>query len=934
MCYTIVFLVVSMNVISYKNLYNRQLDYMVSLLDHQAQIIGLSIDDANNSFLSDLNKISFMDDLAQFFTEDDKQRNAIDNIKLFYSEYEDFVTGIKIYDDNRNEFSLRKEEESGEWLQQQFVLHVQGEIKPMERMDFENNKYVYYLPVIKDNKAIANVAVTIDYSKYFGSVFDVFDMEDYEWQWVIDETGNIIYTNAVAQVEYERIKSITDALSEGTIGNLRHNAIIDGDQKRLISSYYSTQLLSRDLAIIFSSPSQAFHSYIVLNSFIVAGITILLFLLVIYIFTLYNKQQRAENEKHISSEKMLFEMIDEMPVGIIIYDSERKVLKANNIAASYYSYQNEGEMLGTFFPEMDFQDVPDYFSKYLGMVLSPDQLVVIEKDNNELILLKDEIPVTFKGVKATLEILNNVTPLETSRRNEAEANTSKAEFISRINFELRGPLNGIIGMTDLLGRYELSDEVKNIVYLLRQSSEHFMRVLNEILDFSKIQTGKMVLNVVPFNIKEEIDFLVDYTKALIDVKDGLVFKYDIDKRIPQKIISDPIRLRQAFTLLMNLSVKNTENGIISFSCKLAEISNGLVTIFFEIQDNGKSFSKEELEDMFYDPVVKDFRAIDKSIDSLFSNILARQLVEKLGGEFKVTSPSGMDRDKGIKICFSIVAFSHERIEKHFNGKEYTSMDEIKTLVLKNPLSRDEDTIGQLHKLGLNLSVTTYNNNTIGQIKANVKRVEGKYDLIVIFDDETLSGFDVAKTIWDNELSSEFILLMISSNDQQGNYLKCVSLGVDHYLSKPFDDVKLEATIRECFPSLEKYLTYKNIVDNSNIKVLIVEDNKINQDVLGTILGKIGCEYDTANDGEEAYIKALEKRYDIILMDLFMPGMNGFDSAKKILANDKTVIIIAISADDMPEANRRAEAAGMRGFISKPVRYDDIESLFDKYFREQ
>jgi len=456
--------------------------------------------------------------------------------------------------------------------------------------------------------------------------------------------------------------------------------------------------------------------------------------------------------------------------------------------------------------------------------------------------------------------------------------------------------------------------------------------LNEILDFSKIQTGKMVLNVVPFNIKEEIDYLIDYTKALIDVKDGLVFKYDIDKRIPHKIISDPIRLRQAFTLLMNLSVKNTEKGIISFSCKLADINNGLVTIFFEIQDNGKSFTKEELDDMFYDPVVKDFRVNDKSVDSLFSNILARQLVEKLGGEFKVTSPSGMDRDKGIKVFFSIVAFSNERIEKHFNAKEYTSMNEIKTLVLKNPLSRDEDTIGQLHKLGLNLSVTTYNSNTIGQIKSNAKREEGKYDLIIIFDDETLSGFDVAKTIWDNELSSDYILLMISSNDQQGNYLKCVSLGVDHYLSKPFDDIKLETTIKECFPSLEKYLSHRNDVDNSNIRVLIVEDNKINQDVLGTILGKIGCEYDTANDGEEACNKTLEKRYDIILMDLFMPGMNGFDSAKKILANDKSVIIIAISADDMPEANRRAEAAGMRGFISKPVRYDDIESLFDKYFR--
>ena len=141
--------------------------------------------------------------------------------------------------------------------------------------------------------------------------------------------------------------------------------------------------------------------------------------------------------------------------------------------------------------------------------------------------------------------------METARRKEAEANISKAEFFKRINFELRGPLNGIIGMTDLLAKYHCSEDIKEIVSLLKSSSEHFMKILDEILDFSNIQTGKMVLDIVPFNFKEEIDYGISYLRNLIEDKPGIILEYDIDDKIPEKIISDQYRLRQAASILMN-----------------------------------------------------------------------------------------------------------------------------------------------------------------------------------------------------------------------------------------------------------------------------------------------------------------------------------------------------------------------------------------------
>ena len=924
----------TISIIFYKNLYNKQIEYIVSLLDHQAQIVGLSIDNTNNNFLSDLNRIGFMDDLALFFTDDEKQNNAIENIKLFYSEYENFISGIKIYDNNKNEFSIRKDEDSGEWLQQQFILHAQGEIYRIERMDTESNRYVYYLPVMKDNDAIANVAVTIDYTSYFESVFAAFDMEEYEWQWVVDDEGNIIYKNSTGVVEYERIDDIVFSLMEGSLGNIRHNSKINGESKRLISSFYSTQLLQRDLAIVFSAPTQSFHTYVMVNSIVIISLTLFLIILIIFIFTYHYKEQDEEIKKLVSSESMLYKMIDEMPVGIIIYNDDRTILKANNLAAQYYSYYDEKEMAGNIFPEIDFEDVPEYFSKYLGMVFRPDQLVIVKQDDGEIVLTRDTVNVIFKVEPATLEILNDVTPLETARRKEAEANLTKAEFFKRISFELRGPLNGIIGMTDLLAKYKLSDEMKDIISLLKSSSEHFMNLLNEILDFSNIQTGKMILDVVPFNLREELDYGINYLRKFTEEKAGVKIEYDIDEKLPEKLISDPFRLRQVFSILMNLAIKNTDVGKILVTCKLLSNKKGLVTILLEIKDTGRSYSQEDLDGMFNDPLVKEFRVVDKNTDSLFANILARQLIEKMGGQFLISSPSGLDRDKGIKISVTLVAYSNDIIEKNYEMRKVSSLKEIKTLALKNVNVRDEEAIADLHKIGLDMSVTTFNLNTIEQIKANAKTTIGRYDLIVLFDYEEYSGFEIAKSLWDNKLSGKYILLMITSNDQQDNYLKCIGMGVDHYLAKPFDEAKLEATIRECFPSLEKPSSKKIVMDNSNISVLLVEDDIISQNVIGTIFRNLGFSFDTANDGDEGYKKAKENKYDIIFMDLFMPGLNGFDAAKKIIANDKSALIVAITAGNMPEVAKKAEISGIKELITKPIRVLDIEKLFDKYFRSQ
>ena len=371
--YSAFLIIMITNYIYYKSLYKKQINYIVELLDRQVQIVGISVDNTNNTFISDLNQISFSTDLSKFFINDQIRYRAIESIKLFFSKYESFVSGIKLYDNNKNEFTLKKDTESdtGEWLENLFILHVQPDIFRMDNLVKSGRRFDYYLPVIDHltNEVIGNIVVTVDYQNYFNELFKVFNLTDYQWQWVVSDTGEIVYDNNENKIEYLQINKIITGVDDGSVGNIIHRASMGGITREIISSYYSTQLLQRNMGLVFSAPTDFFQKYIIRNSvFIVLG-TLFLIQLIIFAFWRYLKTQKADMGRLENSEKMLFKLIEEMPVGVIIHNKNREIIKANKVAASQYSYYSESEMKGKIFPEQFLPGDSEYFSKNLGREL-------------------------------------------------------------------------------------------------------------------------------------------------------------------------------------------------------------------------------------------------------------------------------------------------------------------------------------------------------------------------------------------------------------------------------------------------------------------------------------------------------------------------------------------------------------------------------------
>jgi hypothetical protein len=169
--YSAFLIIVLANFIHYRNFYNRQIGYIVKLLDRQVQTVGIAVDSANYSFSSDLNRISFNEDLSRFFTNPETQFPSKERMKIFFSKYDKIVTGIRYYDNNRNEFTLKRDIDTEEWLEQPFVLHAQATIYNEEKILEENHQLNYYLPVLKNNETIGNLVVSIDFKKYFKSIF-------------------------------------------------------------------------------------------------------------------------------------------------------------------------------------------------------------------------------------------------------------------------------------------------------------------------------------------------------------------------------------------------------------------------------------------------------------------------------------------------------------------------------------------------------------------------------------------------------------------------------------------------------------------------------------------------------------------------------------------------------------------------------------------